>query len=160
MFVSILITFIFNQWHLVVGNKILVLSLQVAWFMVCWSIIAAKKSAWVMISISLFLICIWGVNRQEWLKQQFNAADIYIIDDGMSCGANGHCFQYIAAEGCGLEGKRHTLFSSEDYVNVYYSYPGNIPAVNFDGTNGEFSQYLLCDGRLRHVGRKNMVACN
>lgn len=160
VFVSILITSLFNQWHLVAGNKILVLCSQVAWFMVCWSIVMVRKLGWLMISVSLLLVCIWGVIRQEWLEQQFNAADVYIIDDGISCGANGHCFQYIAAKGRGLEKKRRMLFSSEDYVNIYYSYPKGIPAVNFSGMNGEFSQYLLCDGRLRHVELKRMVICD
>lgn len=160
VFVSILITFIFNQWHLSTGNKIIVLGVQVAWFIAGWSLMAGNKSGWLMMGVALFLLCIWGVVRQEWIKQQFKAADVYIIDDGISCGANGHCFQYISAKGHGVERERQTIFSSEDYVNMNYSYSRGIPAVNFSGMNGKFSQYLLCDGRLRHVERKGMVICD
>lgn len=158
--VSILITFIFNQWHLATGNKIVILGVQVACFIACWSITAGNKSGWLMMNVAFFLLCIWNVARQEWIKQQFEAACVYIIDDGISCGANGHCFQYIAAKGRGVEQGRQTLFSSEDYVNINYSYPEGIPAVNFYGMGGEFSQYLLCDGRLRHVERKGKPVCN
>lgn len=158
--VSILITFIFNQWHLATGNKIIILGVQVAGLIACWSITAENKLGWLMISIALLMLCIWSIVRQEWIKHQFSAAEVYIIDDGTSCGANGHCFQYIAAQGRGVEQGRQTLFSSEDYVNINYSYPEGIPAVNFFGMNGAFSQYLLCDGRLRHVQREGMVACN
>lgn len=160
VFVSIVITFIFNQWPLATGNKTLVLCVQVAWFIACWSTTAVNKSGWLMMSVALFLLCIWGVIRQERIKQQFNTADIYIVNDGVSCGANGHCFQYIAAQGYGLTAKRQTIFSSENYVNIYYSYPEGVPAVNFDGMNGEFSQYLLCHGRLTHVEHNNMAVCN
>ncbi|KGF83908.1 membrane protein, partial [Salmonella enterica subsp. enterica serovar Weltevreden] len=38
-----------------------------------------------------------------------------------------------AAKGRGLAAKRQALFSSEEYVNIYYSYSEGIPAVNFDG---------------------------
>ena len=158
--VSMIITLIFNQWHLATGNQIIVLGVQVAGLIACWSITAANKSGWLMISIALFMFCIWSIARQEWIKHQFNTAEVYIIDDGTSCGANGHCFQYIAAEGRGVEQGRQTLFSSEDYVNINYSYSEGIPAVNFFGMNGAFSQYLLCDGRLGHVQRKGTVVCN
>ncbi|EIJ8647548.1 hypothetical protein LJP54_004725, partial [Salmonella enterica] len=109
---SVFITLVFNQWHLVAGNKELVLCLQVACFMAFLAMTSVKKSGW-MISASLFLVCAAGTIRQCWLEQLFNAADIYIVDDGWSCGASGHCFQYIAAKGRGLAAKRQALFSSE-----------------------------------------------
>ncbi|EIK2317076.1 hypothetical protein LJY98_004754, partial [Salmonella enterica] len=109
---SVFITLVFNQWHLVAGNKELVLCLQAACFMAFLAMTSVKKSGW-MISASLFLVCAAGTIRQCWLEQLFNAADIYIVDDGRSCGASGHCFQYIAAKGRGLAAKRQALFSSE-----------------------------------------------
>ena len=160
VFISIIITFTFNQWHLAVGNKIIVLCLQLAWFMACLSMMSVRKTGWRLASILLFLVCTVGVTRQSWLEKQFNTAGIYIVDDGISCGANGHCFQYVAAKKKGLDAERQLLFSSEDYVNIYYSYPEGIPAVNFDGTNGDFAQYLLCDGRLNHVKHAGRVICN
>ncbi|EBH8755615.1 hypothetical protein DSN37_21355 [Salmonella enterica subsp. enterica serovar Kuessel] len=156
---SVFITLVFNQWHLVAGNKELVLCLQAACFMAFLAMTSVKKSGW-MISASLFLVCAVGTIRQCWLEQLFNAADIYIVDDGRSCGASGHCFQYIAAKGRGLAAKRQTLFSSEEYVNIYYSYSEGIPAVNFDGMKNEFVQYLLCHGELKSVARDDKTTCD
>lgn len=81
---SVFITLVFNQWHLVAGNKELVLCLQAACFMAFLAMTSVKKSGW-MISASLFLVCAAGTIRQCWLEQLFNAADIYIVDDGRSC---------------------------------------------------------------------------
>ncbi|EEH0174953.1 hypothetical protein JGY68_003989 [Salmonella enterica] len=156
---SALITLVFNQWHLVAGNKELVLCLQAACFAAFLSMTSIKKYGWI-ISASLFLVCAAGAIRQCWLEQTFNAADIYIVDDGQSCGASGHCFQYIAAKGRGVAAKRQALFSSEEYVNIYYSYPEGIPAVNFDGMKNEFAQYLLCHGELKSVVREGKATCD
>lgn len=156
---SALITLVFNQWHLVAGNKELVLCLQAACFAAFLSMTSIKKYGWI-ISVSLFLVCAAGAIRQCWLEQMFNAADIYIVDDGQSCGTSGHCFQYIAAKGRGVAAKRQALFSSEEYVNIYYSYPEGIPAVNFDGMKNEFVQYLLCHGELKSVVREGKTTCD
>ncbi|HGB8364032.1 TPA: hypothetical protein ACIWE4_003388, partial [Salmonella enterica subsp. enterica serovar Java] len=156
---SVFITLVFNQWHLVAGNKELVLCLQAACFMAFLAMTSVKKSGW-MISASLFLVCAAGTIRQCWLEQLFNAADIYIVDDGRSCGSSGHCFQYIAAKGRGLAAKRQALFSSEEYVNIYYSYSEGMPAVNFDGMKNEFVQYLLCHGELKSVARDDKTTCD
>ncbi|SUI02269.1 membrane protein [Salmonella enterica subsp. indica] len=156
---SILITLGFNQWHLVAGNKELVLCLQAACFTAFLAMTSVKKYGWI-ISASLFLVCAAGVIRQCWLEQTFNAADIYIVDDGRGCGASGHCFQSIAAKGRGLAAKRQALFSSEEYVNIYYSYPEGIPAVNFDGMKNEFAQYLLCHGELKSVECESKITCD
>lgn len=156
---SALITLVFNQWHLVAGNKELVLCLQAACFATFLAMASVKKYGWI-ISASLFLVCAAGAIRQCWLEQTFNAADIYVVDDGQSCGASGHCFQYIAAKGCRIAAKRQALFSSEEYVNIYYSYPEGIPAVNFDGMKNEFAQYLLCHGELKSVVREGKATCD
>ncbi|EJO8264295.1 hypothetical protein NUM79_003747 [Salmonella enterica] len=156
---SVFITLVFKQWHLVAGNKELVLCLQAACFMAFLAMTSVKKSGW-MISASLFLVCTAGTIRQCWLEQLFNAADIYIVDDGRSCGASGHCFQYIAAKGRGLAAKRQALFSSEEYVNIYYNYSEGMPAVNFDGMKNEFAQYLLCHGELKSVMRDDKTTCD
>lgn len=156
---SILITLLFNQWHLVAGNKELVLCLQASCFAAFLTMTSVKKCGWI-ISASLFFVCTAGVVRQYWLEQRFNAADIYIVDDGWSCGASGHCFQYIAAKGRGRAEEKQTLFSSEEYVNIYYSYPDGIPAINFDGMKNEFMQYLLCHGALKSVGREGVSVCD
>ncbi|MFG6002554.1 hypothetical protein N4Q65_15395 [Salmonella enterica subsp. enterica serovar Pomona] len=145
---SVFITLVFNQWHLVAGNKELVLYLQAACFMAFLAMTSVKKSGW-MISASLFLVCAAGTIRQCWLEQLFNAADIYIVDDGRSC-----------AKGRGLAAKRQALFSSEEYVNIYYSYSEGIPAVNFDGMKNEFVQYLLCHGELKSVARDDKTTCD
>ncbi|ENG0939943.1 hypothetical protein ABSH91_003639 [Salmonella enterica] len=155
---SALITLVFNQWHLVAGNKELVLYLQAACFAAFLAMTSVKKYGW-MISASLFLVCAAGAIRQCWLEQTFNAADIYIVDDGQSCGASGHCFQYIAAKGRRIAAKRQALFSSEEYVNIYYSYPEGIPAVNFDGMKNEFAQYLLCHDGLKYFDGEGERTC-
>ncbi|ECW5275353.1 hypothetical protein AQ688_19730, partial [Salmonella enterica subsp. enterica serovar Heidelberg] len=69
-------------------------------------------------------------------------------------------FQYIAAKGRGLAAKRQALFSSEEYVNIYYSYSEVMPAVNFDGMKNEFVQYLLCHGELKSVARDDKTTCD
>lgn len=112
-----------------------------------------------MISASLFLVCAAGAIRQCWLEQLFNAADIYIVDDGRSCGAS-VLFPVYCSKRPWVSSKTTGTFSSEEYVNIYYNYSEGIPAVNFDGMKNEFAQYLLCHGELKSVVRDDKTTCD
>ncbi len=60
----------------------------------------------------------------------FNAADIYIIVDGGAVAPAAFTASSIFAKGRGLAAKQ-ALFSSEEYVNIYYSYSEGMPAIEF-----------------------------
>lgn len=113
-----------------------------------------------MISASLFLVCAAGTIRQCWLEQLFNAADIYIVDDGRSCRRQRPLLPVYCSKRSWVSSKTTGTFSSEEYVNIYYSYSEGIPAVNFDGMKNEFVQYLLCHGELKSVARDDKTTCD
>lgn len=159
MCLSIAITFYVNQWHLAGGNKLLILGMHCVLLTLCLAWIFLSKG-WAMASAVLLVLCISGVARQYWLEAQFNHANIYIVDDGMSCGSSGRCFKYYVEKGQDLVEERRLLFSSEEYVNVHFSTFRKIPMVSFDGMNNESYRYILCGGTLESLkGCENKALC-
>lgn len=150
---SIAITYYFNQWHLADGNKILVAGMQLVLLTLCLAQMSRSKG-WLLMSAVLFLLSIGGVVRQYWLEAQFNKVDIYIVNDGRSCGSSGRCFEYFVEKGRDLGEERQLLFTSEEYVNIHFSTSRQIPVVYFDGAHNSSAEYILCDGRLKLLNQQ------
>lgn len=162
MAISILLTCITNQWHLVDGNKEWVLIAQVTLFMTCMGLRrTAHRKRYLSVAALLLILCAMGVTWQCWLESQFHNANVCIVDDGRSCGASGRCYQYYAANRCDTNKVIiPSLFESEEYVNIWYSLSEGIPVMNFEGMKGKSEHYFLCGMSLEYRNPIGRIQCN
>lgn len=162
MVTSIFLTFIANQWHLVDGNKEWVFVAQCMLFIFCLAFSGTRhKKGYLVLASLLFAGCAAGVLGQTWLERQFHQANVCIVNDGGGCGASGRCFQYYAAKRCDTNAIIwDSLFDSEEYVNLWFSYSNSKPIVNFEGKNNKSAQYMLCGKSLHKVDEFGEIACN
>lgn len=162
MAISVLLTYIANQWHLVDGNKEWVLIAQVALFIACMGLRrTAHRKRYLSIAMLLCIVCSLGVIWQYWLERQFHNANVCIVDEGRSCGASGRCFQYYAANRCDSnEVIIPLLFESEEYVNIWFSSSEGVPVMHFEGMNGRSKHYFLCGMGLENRNPIGRIQCN
>lgn len=160
---SVIVTVLFGLWPLSVGNKDLILGVQLGLFLFFLCVfnnnIAIKR-------ISLLLACVscgWafgGVFRQLYLEKQFQQHNYCIDTKRSGCGVSSVCNVYIDIKECGNnQPVIYDLYHGEEYVFIKYGYERGIPLLYLDGGGKRMVTYALCNDSLEKIVENKSVSC-
>lgn len=170
--VSIILTIIFNNWSLAVGNKELIFFTQLGLFLCFLGVVCENKPLVLKVSFLfsgglVLILSSAGIIRQFYWESQFHAANICIAEDGVGHGMSSTNNVYLAAQRCDngqiipsypINGKED-LFHADEYVTVGYGSQQGIPLVYLNGGMKKETIYALCYSRLQVFNSDKAVSC-
>ncbi len=160
---SIIVTVLLGLWPLSLGNKELILGVQLSLFLFfLWGYnnnIAIKR-------ISLLFACIvcggafFGIFRQLYLERQFQQHNYCIDNKRSGCGMSSVCSVYIDIKECGSnQPVIYDLYHGEGYAFIKYGYERGMPLLYLNGGGKRMVTYALCKDRLERVFENENISC-